>query len=323
MKKSIRKSNCKKILTIARVCCLAAVVSLSFLSCFNPMQPDGGGGNTALYRELVNIPGGTYYQKNETSTQGSSYDGYGFTHTVSSFRMGKYEVTYDLWYEVLQWAEDNGYTLASGKEGHDGTAAAAPTSDRYEPVTDINWRDAVVWCNAYSEKSSLVPVYCSDALFQNPIRSTATDGSFIDDAPGHIDNPYVNWTGTGYRLPTVGEWQYAARYINGITWSNSEAVSGDSASVFSSTVYAEYAVCRDNSSSSTSRVGTKSANQLGIFDMSGNVNEMCWDWHLPLPYTTEQTDYRGSDVKPVAPSLEFRTFMGGCYFSSIGYLQSG
>ena len=96
--------------------------------------------------EMVSVTGGTF-------TQSES-----FNHTISDFSIGKYEVTYELWNTVYTWANNNGYSFANaGKEGHDGTIGADPTAAKYEPVTAINWRDTIVWCNAYSEKSGRTP----------------------------------------------------------------------------------------------------------------------------------------------------------------------
>ena len=65
---------------------------------------------------------------------------------LSPYKLGKTEVTYEVWHEVLTWAESNGYTFANkGKEGSDGTEGAAPTeAGKKEPVTMVSWRDCIV-----------------------------------------------------------------------------------------------------------------------------------------------------------------------------------
>jgi hypothetical protein len=101
---------------------------------------------------------------------------------LSSFRIAKYETSYELWYEVKQWATDaarggNKYTFANaGREGHDGTAGALPSSTctaKTEPVTGINWRDAIVWCNAYSEMDGKAP--STSGTFAHKWAGTNTD----------------------------------------------------------------------------------------------------------------------------------------------------
>ena len=143
---------------------------------------------------LVSVPGGTYTQTDGTNS---------FSHTISTFKMGKYLVTYNLWYTVYTWAIANGYTFANaGAEGSNGTVGATPTTAKYQPVTTISWRDAIVWCNAYSQEAGLTPCYAySSAVIKDSTNATACDSAVCA------------WTNNGYRLPSEGEYQYAASYI--------------------------------------------------------------------------------------------------------------
>ena len=260
------------------------------------------------YNSLVSVPGGTF-----TQTDGSE----SFDHTISTFKMGQYEVTYELWYTVYQWAilPAQGYTFANaGREGNDGTIGDAPTAAKYEPVTTINWRDIIVWCNAYSQMTGLTPVYCSDSGFTTPIKNS-TDGAYgssINTTPGSFDNPYVNWSATGYRLPTEGEWQYAASYIG----TPYNYASGDTAPYDTSSTIGNYCWYYTNSGNVTHNVGGKTANALGIYDMSGNVWEWCWDWYGSYP-TAISDYYRGP------ASGFFRMIRGGGYSNNACYLQVG
>jgi len=232
--------------------------------------------------------------------------------------MGQFEVTYYLWYTVYQWAIANGYAFANaGKEGNDGTVGAAPTSAKYEPVTTVNWRDAIVWCNAYSQMEGKTPVYCTTSGLTTPIKNSqdGSYGSSVNTTQGSFDNPYVNWNATGYRLPTEGEWQYAASYKNG-AWTPYNYASGATADFNNATATGSVAWYRMNSGESTTTAGPKFANALGIFDMSGNVSEWCWDWYEDLPKTM-QNNYRG----PASGSIRIQR--GGCYFDSAVFLQVG
>jgi formylglycine-generating enzyme required for sulfatase activity len=78
---------------------------------------------------------------------------------IVAFNIGKTEVIYKLWYAVREWTETSrGYTFFNkGREGKDGAALG---TNKNHPVTYINWRDAIICCNAYSEVVGKTPVYC-------------------------------------------------------------------------------------------------------------------------------------------------------------------
>jgi formylglycine-generating enzyme required for sulfatase activity len=85
---------------------------------------------------------------------------------VAAFKIGETEVTYELWYAVREWAETKGYSFFNkGREGNAGKDGAAPTANKNHPATYLNWRNAVIWCNAYSEATGKVPVYYEDVGF--------------------------------------------------------------------------------------------------------------------------------------------------------------
>ena len=87
-------------------------------------------------------------------------------------------------------------------------------------MTCVSWRDALVWCNAFTEYynanngtgTDLEVVYCSDAAYKTPIR-TSTSSSTVDLTDGSQDAPYVNASAKGFRLPKSMEYEFAARYI--------------------------------------------------------------------------------------------------------------
>lgn len=233
------------------------------------------------FKDLKLVPAGVFDQKDSFNNK--------FTHSILGFYIGKYEVTYDLWYEVYSWAIKNGYAFANpGSEGSYGTIEAEPTEQSYNPVTSINWRDCIVWCNAYSEKSGL------DVVYRN------TNGQVIKDSNNsNSDAAVIDWYVDGYRLPTEGEWLYAR-----------------SKNISEYDSFSSMAWYRDNSEGNTHLVGYKAGGYLDIYDMIGNVWEWCYDWqgNYPVSY---QTDFRGS----ISGNKKIR--LGGSFISDEDYLKKG
>jgi len=112
-------------------------------------------------------------------------------------------------------------------------------------------------------------------------------------------------TGKTYTLPTEAQWEYAARggkNPDGTKYSGSNMID----------VVGWY---KDNSGSSTHPCGTKRANSLGIYDMSGNVWEWCKDW-----YSNSYLSYDTNN--PVGPSSgSSRVFRGGSWYDSASFCR--
>jgi formylglycine-generating enzyme len=200
--------------------------------------------------------------------------------TLSSFYIDKYELTQAEYQAVM------------------GVNPSSFGGYPNRPVEQVSWFDAIEYCNRRSMQEGLTPCY-----------SYSTYGTDPNDWPTGWNTSYANhtnvscdWTANGYRLPTEMEWMFAAKGGNqsqGYTYSGSNTI-GD------------VAWHGSNSGSRTHDVGELAANELGTFDMSGNVWEWVWDIYGFYP--------SGSQNNPTgANSGSDRVIRGGGWGSSAGY----
>jgi len=202
---------------------------------------------------------------------------------LSEFLMGNYPVTQ---LEYLQ-------TMTENRNGVNESPSQLASGDYY-PVENVSWYEAIVYCNRRSQQEGLEGCY-------NLLGSTNTDywGEVPNTNSELWNSVTLDITKNGYRLPTEMEWMYAANGgVGNLLYTYSGSFTIDDVAWYNA-----------NSEGTTQPVGTKNGNQLGLFDMSGNVWEWCWDWHYHSYPTGIQTDPQG----PPSASSEgyFRIMRGG------------
>ena len=199
--------------------------------------------------DFILIKGGSFVMADDEHGPSEVY--------VSDFYIGKYEVTQSVWEEVMA-----------------GNPSAFKGADL--PVEMVSWYDCIEFCNRLSILEGLEPYYL---VIKEP--SDPVNFNELDSVKWRVE---VNVNSVGYRLPTGAEWEYAARggiknrifsgsnNINEVAWywrnSGREYLEGD---------WTWTAI--EENQGRTHEVGKKRPNSWGLYDMSGNVREWCWDWY--------------------------------------------
>jgi len=192
------------------------------------------------------------------------------------FWIGKYEVTF---------SEYDVYCQLTGKSKPDDNGWGRVS----KPVINVSWYDAIEYCNWLSEQAGIKKAYDSQGNLLDRNGKVTKDITKVE----------------GYRLPTEAEWEYAARggqNSRGYKYVGSDTIN-------------EVAWYSDNSGWKTHPVGEKKPNELGLYDMSGNVVEWCHDWYGDYSSATQ--------TNPTGPSSgAFRVDRGGSWGNSDQYCRA-
>ncbi|MDF7821831.1 SUMF1/EgtB/PvdO family nonheme iron enzyme [Runella sp. MFBS21] len=202
---------------------------------------------------MVSIPGGSFMMG---SNEGEAIEKPIHRVTVSNFRMAKYETTVA---EFEQFVEDTGYQTQAEKE----KGSTVFVNGKWEKKSGVSWR-----CNTAGEIRPR-------SEYNHPVIHVSWNDAV----------EYCKWlslkTSQTYRLPTEAEWEYAARggqQSKGYTYAGSNDMN-------------EVGWFGENTQlSGTRAVGQKAQNELGLYDMSGNVLEWCSDWYSTNYYINSSTN---------------------------------
>ena len=254
---------------------------------------------------MVLIPAGTNNGKNLISTiqtppgvRFESYSGFYpeyYSLTVDEFWMDQTLISNERWEKIRIEAQPYGYA--------DLPKASDNRLDH--PVYSISWSDAVKWCNARSEVEGLTPAY-----YTSPKRKEVYRTGRLD-----LDDECVFWN-AGYRLPTIEEWEYAARgglKSKRFPWGN--MISHGNANYYSDAKFMEeYNLnepgyhpdgAREKPHTTSVRAIDGGRNAYGLYDMAGNLWQWNWEWH------------------PNEPTEDSRVLRGGSWGMNAGNCKVG
>jgi formylglycine-generating enzyme len=240
------------------------------------------------FPDLVLIKGGTYTMGDQFG-EGES-DEKPHTVTVGDFYLSKYEVTF---------REYDAFCAATGRD----KPSDAGWGRGERPAINVSWYDAIEYCNWLSQQQGRTLYYTVQTLDKDPNNNSGSDN--------------LKWTVTrnttsnGYRLPTEAEWEYAAReggkkvrFGNGRDVIKPSEVNFDASEQYKEP-YSVAGVFRNQ----TVPVQELSSNALGMYHMSGNVWEWCWDW-----YGDNYAQNEGAQNPLGATSGSDRVLRGGSWY---------